>query len=129
MAIESDTTEARKARLLQVLRLYTERTNLTRGLAQDRDRVRVRVRDRVRDLAGNINLRHADLIGANLKDLDLRGMDLTDADLTDADVTGTLFGNNPGLTEEVKRDLQQRGAIFLAFDEGDGFKAGDRSLS
>ena len=127
MAIESDTTEARKARLLQVLRLYTERTNLTRGLAQARVRDRVRALDRA--LAGNINLRHADLIGANLKDLDLRGMDLTDADLTDADVTGTLFGNNPGLTEEVKRDLQQRGAIFLAFDEGDGFKAGDRSLS
>ena len=33
--------------------------------------------------------------------------------LTEADVTGTLFGNNPGLTEADKRDLQQRGAIFV----------------
>jgi len=59
-----------------------------------------------------LNLEDANLSGANLRDMNLRGVDLTGADLTYADVTGTLFGDNPGLTDADKRDLQSRGAIF-----------------
>ena len=59
-----------------------------------------------------IDLRNADLKDANLRGIDLRNADLTGADLTNADVTGTLFGNNQGLTDADKRDLQRRGAIF-----------------
>ena len=64
------------------------------------------------DLSG-ANLSGANLSGANLRDINLAGIDLTGADLTYADVTGTIFGANPGLTEADKRDLQNRGAIFL----------------
>lgn len=165
--IESDATEARKARLLQVLRVYTERSNLTRArnlaLGQTRaleialdlnqalnlaldlnldlnqplnleralelNRALEQALERARalDIAGAldiaralnlertrdfVDLRHADLSGANLRELDLRGISLEGTNLTDADVTGTLFGDNPGLTESDKRDLQRRGAIF-----------------
>ena len=54
-----------------------------------------------------INLR-----GANLNGLNLIGIDLTGTDLTSAIVKNTVFGNNSGLTEADKADLQQRGALF-----------------
>ena len=60
----------------------------------------------------DVALKYTDLRGANLRNLDLRKIDLKGADLTDADVTGTLFGDNPGLTEADKQDLERRGAIF-----------------
>ena len=78
-------------------------------LASANDRARANAFDRV--LQG-IDLDRADLSGANLRDIDLTGVDLTGADLTHADVTGTIFGDNPGLLETDKRDLQSRGAIF-----------------
>lgn len=59
------------------------------------------------------DLSNADLSGANLKDLILVGANLTDADITNADVTGTRLGNNLGLSDADKRDLQRRGAIIL----------------
>ena len=95
---ESDTTEARKARLLQIFRLRTEKSyfRLAQNLARNLE----------------LDLRNTDLSGANLRDLGLRGIDLEGTDLTDADVTGTLFGDNPGLTEADKRDLERRGAVF-----------------
>ena len=65
-----------------------------------------------RNLDRNLDLSETDLSGANLRHIDLTGADLTGADFTYADVTGTIFGDNPGLTEDDKRDLQSRGAIF-----------------
>ena len=59
-----------------------------------------------------IDLMRANLSGANLRALDLRGISFEGVDLTDADVTGTLFGDNPGLTEKCNCDLQKRGAIL-----------------
>lgn len=59
-----------------------------------------------------LNLNGADLRGANLTHANLVGADLTDVNLIDADVTGTIFGNNSGLTEADKDNLQRRGAIF-----------------
>ncbi|MDB9529951.1 pentapeptide repeat-containing protein [Oscillatoria sp. CS-180] len=187
-SIESSSTEARKARLLQVLRVYAEKRKLdivrarelarelardlnldlvqaqtpnrardlnldlartlalalvlalarnlalARTLARDLNLALVRYRElnrdldldlamnlvharylalaRVLSLFVDIDFGYADLSGANLRRLDLRGVILEGADLSDADVTGTLFGDNPGLTEASKRDLQQRGAIF-----------------
>jgi uncharacterized protein YjbI with pentapeptide repeats len=78
------------------------------------------------DLSGadlsDADLSGADLSGANLSDADLSGADLSDADLSGADLSGanlssanlekTRFGNNPGIDEDAKRDLKQRGAIF-----------------
>jgi len=102
--------------------------DLDRDLAIVHDLTTTRVLDlaitraiaRVRDLAIaiaiardlDLDLSGADLSGANLRNMNLIGVDLAGADLTYADVTGTLFGNNPGLTDADKRDLQSRGAIF-----------------
>jgi uncharacterized protein YjbI with pentapeptide repeats/DNA-binding Xre family transcriptional regulator len=52
-------------------------------------------------------LRSADLRGANLNDAILSG-----ANLSRANVKNARFGNNQGLSESIKRDLIQRGAIF-----------------
>jgi uncharacterized protein YjbI with pentapeptide repeats len=53
------------------------------------------------------NLRHANLILANLS-----GADLSGANLRRAKVNKAQFEKNLGLTEEMKLDLKQRGAIF-----------------
>ncbi len=63
------------------------------------------------------DLRVADLRDGNLRDGNLRGADLSDANLSDADLSGiqvekTRFRNNLGITEELKKDLINRGAIF-----------------
>lgn len=59
-----------------------------------------------------LNLSGADLTGSYLKNINFTDADLTGTDFTNADVTGAIFGNNLGLTEADKRDLQRRGAIF-----------------
>ena len=111
---KANTQDARKARLIQALRL---REQFLRTLE-----VSVRVRDldivsaldsalalaRVRDL----DLSGADLSGANLHHIDMTGVNFTGANLTHADATGTIFEDNLGLTEDDKRDLQSQGAIF-----------------
>jgi hypothetical protein len=86
-------------------------SELVRDLGRDLDLVFTHINDLVR--ARDLNLSNADLSGANLRDLDLVGANLTNADLTKADVTGTRFGNNSGLPDTDKRNLQSRGAIFL----------------
>ncbi len=94
---------------------------LRRALDRDRDRDIARAleiaRDRALEIADgrarDIDLSEADLSGANLSNINLTNADLTNADLTYADVTGTIFRDNPGLTEADKRNLQRRGAIFL----------------
>jgi uncharacterized protein YjbI with pentapeptide repeats len=63
------------------------------------------------------DLSRADLRDADLRDANLRGADLSDANLSDADLSGiqvekTRFRNNLGITEELKKDLINRGAIF-----------------
>lgn len=71
----------------------------------------------------NTNLRSIDLRQVNLTETDFTGADLaranliranlTGANFTGADVTKTVFGENLGLTETDKYDLQKRGAILL----------------
>ncbi|NES04743.1 MAG: pentapeptide repeat-containing protein [Okeania sp. SIO2F4] len=69
------------------------------------------------DLSG-AKLREADLSranfsGANLSGADLSGVNLSGAKLKDSEVTHTKFSSNsPGMTEELKRNLIKRGAIF-----------------
>jgi uncharacterized protein YjbI with pentapeptide repeats len=53
------------------------------------------------------NLGGADLCGANLRDTNL-----SSANLSGANVKSARFGNNPGLSPELKENLSQRGAIF-----------------
>ena len=71
------------------------------------------------------DLRGADLIGADLIGVDLIGADLSGADLSGAKQSGAKaenarFGGNIGISESMKRNLIQRGAIFDDF-------LGDRS--
>lgn len=54
-----------------------------------------------------VNLRRADLSGANLF-----GTDLSGADLSYANVKNARFANNLGISEDLKLDLIDRGAIF-----------------
>jgi uncharacterized protein YjbI with pentapeptide repeats len=49
---------------------------------------------------------------ADLSSADLSGVNLTFADLSHANVKQAKFGKNSGLTEEMKLDLERRGAIF-----------------
>lgn len=71
------------------------------------------------------NLSHADLFDANLTGADLTGVNLTGANLSHANLTETILANtqvvdayfeeNEGLSDEIKLDLKQRGAIFNDF--------------
>jgi uncharacterized protein YjbI with pentapeptide repeats len=58
------------------------------------------------------NLSDANLSGANLSDANLSGANLSGANLSGAVVEKARFGANLGLTEEMKLDLKQRGAVF-----------------
>ncbi|MBE9201230.1 MULTISPECIES: pentapeptide repeat-containing protein [unclassified Nodularia (in: cyanobacteria)] len=58
------------------------------------------------------NLSGANLSGANLDRTDLSGANLSGANLSGATVKNAQFGDNPGITEDKKRELKQRGAIF-----------------
>lgn len=70
----------------------------------------------------NANLNYANLVGtslidANLNNAKLRHADLSDTDLwsvnlNGADVQNTRFNHAKGISEELKNDLIQRGAIF-----------------
>jgi uncharacterized protein YjbI with pentapeptide repeats len=145
--VDGNSQDARKARLIQALRLrwrasiingarardlasaldlasniasdldLASASNLSSYIASDLDLVLDRARDIACDIASNLafsgaDLSGANLSGANLRYINLRGVNLTGAKLTHADVTGTIFRDNPGLTEADKRDLQSRGAII-----------------
>ncbi|MFB2981323.1 pentapeptide repeat-containing protein [Microseira sp. BLCC-F43] len=58
------------------------------------------------------NLNNADLSGANLNGANLWGASVKNTNLSRANVKNARFKNNLGLSEEVKQDLKQRGAIF-----------------
>jgi uncharacterized protein YjbI with pentapeptide repeats len=58
------------------------------------------------------DLSGADLILANLSGANLSGANLMSADLSGADVEKTRCGDNQGISESIKLDLKQRGAIF-----------------
>lgn len=67
---------------------------------------------------GNIDLRQADLTNvdftrANLAGAILTGANLTGTNFTETNVTETVFGENLGLTESNKLNLQKCGAIFV----------------
>jgi uncharacterized protein YjbI with pentapeptide repeats len=62
--------------------------------------------------SGGSNDYHADLSRADLRGADLSGADLRGADLSVIQVEKTRFRNNLGITEELKKDLINRGAIF-----------------
>ena len=56
---------------------------------------------------------NATLIGANLANANLIGANLIDADLIGANVKNARFGHNQGISIDMKRNLKQRGAIFV----------------
>ncbi len=58
------------------------------------------------------DLSSADLSSAILIDADLRGANLIDTYLIGAKVTNTRFGYNEGISESMKQELIERGAIF-----------------
>ncbi len=58
------------------------------------------------------NLSGAYLIGADLIGADLSRANLSDVILSDANVENARFGNNQGISEPIKHDLIQKGAIF-----------------
>ncbi|MGB6299983.1 MAG: pentapeptide repeat-containing protein [Rivularia sp. (in: cyanobacteria)] len=52
------------------------------------------------------------MISADLRSANLRNTFLDAANLKGANVENTSFGNNPGISPQVKDDLIRRGAIF-----------------
>ena len=68
------------------------------------------------DLSGaklsGADLSGADLSRANLSGANLSGADLSGADLSGANVENARFGNNQGISELIKHDLIEKGAIF-----------------
>ena len=63
------------------------------------------------------NLHRASLALANLSGANLSGADLSEANLSNTNLSGAKlkdarFGKNPGISEEAKLNLKQRGAIF-----------------
>jgi hypothetical protein len=68
------------------------------------------------DLSGadlhRASLALANLSGTNLSGANLLEVNLTNANFSGANVESARFGNNAGLAEDVKLNLQQRGAIF-----------------
>lgn len=67
----------------------------------------------------NANLNDADFSGANLNGANLCGASVKNTNLSRANVKNAVFKDNLGLTEAVKRDLQQRGAIFENASDAD----------
>jgi uncharacterized protein YjbI with pentapeptide repeats len=65
------------------------------------------------------NLSRADLSRATLRGATLRGATLRDANLNRADLSEAIFGNNSGLSESDKLDIEMRGAIFQDSPESD----------
>ncbi|WP_293335780.1 pentapeptide repeat-containing protein [Microcoleus sp. CAWBG58] len=68
------------------------------------------------DLSGadlyRASLALANLSGADLSRANLLEVNLTNANFSGANVKSARFGNNSGLADDVKLNLQQRGAIF-----------------
>lgn len=72
---------------------------------------------------GNANLRQADcqraslalsnLIGADLRGANLEGVNLSQTNLSGAALTDTRFGDNPGLTPDLKEFILAQGGIFV----------------
>jgi uncharacterized protein YjbI with pentapeptide repeats len=58
------------------------------------------------------NLKLTNLSSADLRDANLERANLIDTDISSANVENTQFRNNPGISELIKSDLIQRGAIF-----------------
>ncbi|AFY55655.1 putative low-complexity protein [Rivularia sp. PCC 7116] len=56
---------------------------------------------------------NATLIGANLANANLIGANLIDADLSGANVENAKFGHNQGISDDMRRNLEGRGAIFV----------------
>ncbi|MBW4608307.1 MAG: pentapeptide repeat-containing protein [Hassallia sp. WJT32-NPBG1] len=52
------------------------------------------------------------LSGVNLSGVNLSGANLSGANLSGANVENARFGDNPGISEAIKHDLIQKGAIF-----------------
>lgn len=60
----------------------------------------------------NALLRHVNLNGTNLSNANLSGANLFGTNLSRAKVKGTYFSKNSGLSEEMKLELEQQGAII-----------------
>lgn len=105
------------------------RTNLRGAELDDADLSETNLSDanlRGADLSGaylaNADLSLADLHRASLALANLSGANLSGADLSEANLSNTnlsgaklkdaRFGKNPGISEEAKLNLKQRGAIF-----------------
>ena len=58
------------------------------------------------------DLINADLSNANLSNANLHNANLTSTNLSSTKVENARFGNNAGLSEDAKYELEQRGAIF-----------------
>lgn len=58
------------------------------------------------------NLSGANLSSANLSRADLRRVDFSEVDLKTPNVTKTRFGYNKGISQIMRQDLEERGAIF-----------------
>ncbi|HLO83836.1 MAG TPA: pentapeptide repeat-containing protein [Nostocaceae cyanobacterium] len=85
-------------------RAYLVNTDFSHALLMDTDLRHADMR--------NVILTNADLVNANLNYADLTGANLSNANFNSATVRNTLFGDNIGLTDEIKFDLERRGAIF-----------------
>lgn len=60
----------------------------------------------------NADLTGAELVGADLRRCNFKNAKFSNTDLSDANVQGADFSGSNGLTEEAKRELKNRGAIF-----------------
>jgi uncharacterized protein YjbI with pentapeptide repeats len=69
---------------------------------------------------GYADLSSANLTGAYLFQADLRSTYLFQTNLNDVEVKKARFGNNIAISESMKQDLIERGAIFE-------YSLGDRS--
>lgn len=54
----------------------------------------------------------ANLMGADLRAANLQEVNLSGVNLSSAKVEGAIFGDNIGMSEEMKQSLQQRGAVI-----------------
>jgi uncharacterized protein YjbI with pentapeptide repeats len=88
---------------------YLERANLT---GADLERANLTGADLERANLTGADLERANLTGAYLERAYLTGANLVEANLENAIVKDALFHSSTGITEETKRELESRGAIF-----------------
>ncbi|MBW4603995.1 MAG: pentapeptide repeat-containing protein [Calothrix sp. FI2-JRJ7] len=97
---------------LQGANLQRANLGLAKLILPNSETVRVQIANLKGANLQGANLQEAGLVFAKLQGANLERANLEGANLEDASVEDALFSNSSGITPEMQKDLERRGAIF-----------------